>query len=83
MKKKVVADLGQTDIGKTVEYTYQHGQVTSTIKDTLIRVTHYASGTQMYFDKTRWPQQGVFIGSADEGLFAPPNAYILVEEGSE
>lgn len=83
-KREYAGNLGANFIGKSVEVTYTHGNIQSTVRDEIVKITHSTEGVRLFFKGTRWTPNTIAMslgGPPDVGLLVPTNAYVHIKEG--
>lgn len=80
MSEIEAGSLGYIHLNKNVEVTYVHGNITSTIRDVLVRVTHHSLGTTLHFKDTTWPSGIPPFATADAGLVVGCRVTVTVND---
>lgn len=60
--------LTSEHIGRKVEVTWEHGLVTSTVTDKLVRFTNQGATVTMFFERTAFRSPALLGTAPDEGL---------------
>lgn len=80
MSEIEAGSLGYIHLNKNVEVTYVHGNITSTIRDVLVRVTHHSLGTTLFFKNTTWPSGMMPFVAEDTGLVVGYHLMVTVND---
>lgn len=79
MMRRIAGELDSQQLGKIVEVTFASGNITSTVRDVIEKITHESEGVRLHFRSTKWMAQvNLFSVATDQGLLVSPNSYVTI-----